>query len=255
MKSIYNNYLLNMKNLLFSLLMVLSVNANSLFLYDSTEKTELSEVVGGKLSVLSTTVGNTYTLTNGLSVVAGTNQTTSYVFPHKIAVYQKESTSVYFNQTPIEYNNTFKLPEIVKLKESAFNFTVDGVLYCVSKCPSQTTIGTPLGFITFTNASFFVTSGPKYTHVYVVNGTVTVSDTKSKKKKQLKSEDYLVITPQTILSPREGSLNNLGNSFSIKEVEDSEKEIHTKEIQSLSDKLNNTLFINYDTNIFGVKLN
>ena len=121
MKSIYNNYLLNMKNLLFSLLMVLSVNANSLFLYDSTEKTELSEVVGGKLSVLSTTVGNTYTLTNGLSVVAGTNQTTSYVFPHKIAVYQKESTSVYFNQTPIEYNNTFKLPEIVKLKESAFN--------------------------------------------------------------------------------------------------------------------------------------
>jgi len=202
-----------MKNLLFSLLMVLSVNANSLFLYDSTEKTELSEVVGGKLSVLSTTVGNTYTLTNGLSVVAGTNQTTSYVFPHKIAVYQKESTSVYFNQTPIEYNNTFKLPEIVKLKDSAFNFTVDGVLYCVSKCPSQTTIGTPLGFITFTNAKFFVTSGAKYTHVY------------------------------------------LGNSFSIKEVEDTEKEVHVKETQVLTDKLNNVLFINYDANIFGVKLN
>ena len=111
--SIYNNYLFNMKKLLFSILIILSVNANTLFLYDSTEKTELSEVVSGKLSVLSTTVGNTYTLTNGLSVIAGTNQSTSYVFPHKIAVYQKDSTSVYFNQTPIEYNNTFKLPEIV----------------------------------------------------------------------------------------------------------------------------------------------
>ena len=253
--SIYNNYLLDMKKLLFSILMVLSVNANTLFLYDSTEKTELSEVVSGKLSVLSTTVGNTYTLTNGLSVIAGTNQSTSYVFPHKIAVYQKDSTSVYFNQTPIEYNNTFKLPEIVKLKESAFNFTVDGVLYCVSKCASQTTIGTPLGFITFTNAKLFITSRAKYTHVYVVEGNVTVSDIKSKKKKQLKADDYLVITPQIVLSPREGTISNLGNSFSIKEVEDTEKEIHVKETQVLTDKLNNVLFINYDTNIFGIKLN
>ena len=235
--------------------MVLSVNANTLFLYDSTEKTELSEVVSGKLSVLSTTVGNTYTLTNGLSIIAGTNQSTSYVFPHKIAVYQKDSTSVYFNQTPIEYNNTFKLPEIVKLKESAFNFTVDGVLYCVSKCSSQTTIGTPLGFITFTNAKLFITSRAKYTHVYVVEGNVTVSDIKSKKKKQLKADDYLVITPQIVLSPREGTISNLGNSFSIKEVEDTEKEIHVKETQVLTDKLNNVLFINYDTNIFGIKLN
>ena len=253
--SIYNNYLLDMKKLLFSILMVLSVNANTLFLYDSTEKTELSEVVSGKLSVLSTTVGNTYTLTNGLSVIAGTNQSTSYVFPHKIAVYQKDSTSVYFNQTPIEYNNTFKLPEIVKLKESAFNFTVDGVLYCVSKCASQTTIGTPLGFITFTNAKLFITSRAKYTHVYVVEGNVTVSDIKSKKKKQLKADDYLVITPQIVLSPREGTISNLGNSFSIKEVEDTEKEVHVKETQVLSDKLNNVIFINYDTNIFGIKLN
>jgi hypothetical protein len=244
-----------MKKLLFSILMVLSVTANDLFLYDSTDKTELSEVVSGKLNVLPTIVGKTYTLTNGLSVVAGTNQTTSYVFPHKIAVYQKESTSVFFNQTPIEYNNTFKLPEVVKFKESAFNFTVDGVLYCVSKCPSQTTIGTPLGFITFTNAKFFVTSGAKYTHVFVIEGTLTVSDTKSKKKKQLKADDYLVITPQTILSPREGTISNLGNSFSIKEVEDTEKDVHVKEIQTLSDKLNNVLFINNDVNIFGVKLN
>lgn len=253
--SIYNNYLLDMKKLLFSILMVMSVTANDLFLYDSTDKTELSEVVSGKLNILPTTIGKTYTLTNGLSVVAGTNQSTSYVFPHKIAVYQKESTSVFFNQTPIEYNNTFKLPEVLKLKESAFNFTVDGVLYCVSKCPSQTTIGTPLGFITFTNAKFFVTSGVKYTHVFVIEGTVTVSDTKSKKKKQLKADDYLVITPQTVLSPREGTISNLGNSFSIKEVEDTEKEVHVKEIQTLSDKLNNVLFINYDSSIFGVKLN
>ena len=145
MVSIYNNYLLDMKKLLFLILMSLSVSANNVFIYDSTEKVELSEVVSGKLNVLPTTAGKTYTLTNGLSIVSSTNQFTSYVFPHKIGVYQKESTSVFFNQTPIEYNNTFNLPEILKLKDSMFNFTVDGVLYCVSKCSSQTTIGTPLG--------------------------------------------------------------------------------------------------------------
>jgi hypothetical protein len=57
------------------------------------------------------------------------------------------------------------------------------------------------------------------------------------------------------LSPREGTISNLGNSFSIKEVEDTEKEVHVKETQVLTDKLNNVLFINYDANIFGVKLN
>jgi hypothetical protein len=46
----------------------------------------------------------------------------------------------------------------------------------------------------------------------------------------------------------------LGNSFSIKEVEDEEKEAHTKSIQSLKSKLDNTLFVNYGQNIFGFKL-
>jgi hypothetical protein len=101
----------------------------------------------------------------------------------------------------------------------------------------------------------FITSRAKYTHVYVVEGNVTVSDIKSKKKKQLKADDYLVITPQIVLSPREGTISNLGNSFSIKEVEDTEKEIHVKETQVLTDKLNNVIFVNYDTNIFGIKLN
>ena len=38
-------------------------------------------------------------------------------------------------------------------------------------------------------------------------------------------------------------------------VEDTEKEIHVKETQVLTDKFNNVIFVNYDTNIFGIKLN
>ncbi len=47
---------------------------------------------------------------------------------------------------------------------------------------------------------------------------------------------------------------NTGNSFSVKEVDDAEKEIHTKELEKLKNKLDNVLFISYSTNIFGIKL-
>ena len=94
----------------------------------------------------------------------------------------------------------------------------------------------------------------KYTHIYVVEGTILVLDGKSSKKKQLKEGDYLVITPQVNLSPRSNVGISTGNSFSVKEVEDAEKEIHTKELEKLKNKLDNVLFISYSTNIFGIKL-
>jgi len=79
-------------------------------------------------------------------------------------------------------------------------------------------------------------------------------DNKSKKKKELKSGDYLVVTPQVVMNAREASVTKLGNSFSVKEVEDEEKEVHSKESTTLKSKLDNTLFANYGQNIFGIKL-
>jgi len=79
-------------------------------------------------------------------------------------------------------------------------------------------------------------------------------DNKSKKKKELKSGDYLVVTPQVVMNAREASVTKLGNSFSVKEVEDEEKEVHSKELTVLKSKLDNTLFVNHGQNIFGFKL-
>jgi hypothetical protein len=79
-------------------------------------------------------------------------------------------------------------------------------------------------------------------------------DGKSSKKKELKEGDYLVITPQVNLSPRSNVGISTGNSFSVKEVDDVEKEIHTKELEKLKNKLDNVLFVSYSTNIFGIKL-
>jgi hypothetical protein len=83
---------------------------------------------------------------------------------------------------------------------------------------------------------------------------VTALDNKSKKKKELKSGDYLVVTPQIIMNAREASVTRLGNSFSVKEVEDEEKEFHSKDLDVLRSKLDNTLFVNLGQNIFGFKL-
>jgi hypothetical protein len=189
-----------------------------------------------------------------LSITTKTNDYANYVFPHKIAVNQLENTSVYFSQTQIVYENDFKLPDIVKVKDSLFNFTFDGEIYCINATTNVYNIGTAMGFINFGKCKFFAKSGTKYTHIYVVEGTILVLDGKSSKKKQLKEGDYLVITPQVNLSPRSNVGISTGNSFSVKEVDDVEKEIHTKELEKLKNKLDNVLFVSYSTNIFGIKL-
>jgi len=242
-----------MKKLLTILLTALNLHANDLFLYDKNNDVELTEVINNKLNVLSTIAGKTYTITNSFNINT-TNSSTSYILPYRISVFQKENTSTYFNQTSTEYVNNFKLPEVVKVKDAMFNFTVNGELYCVSESTNLNTLLTTLCSVAFKQSSFFVKSNEKYTHLYVVSGTVTVLDNKSKKKKELKDGDYLVVTPQIVMSAREASVSKLGNSFSVKEVEDEEKEVHIKELILLKSKLDNTLFVNYGQNIFGIKL-
>ena len=243
-----------MKKILLLLLMSVNLVANDLYLYDANEQIEITEVINNKLSVLNAQIGNTFTLTNSLNINTQTNSTATYVFPYRIVIHQRESTSTYFNQTSTEYDNNFKLPEVIKVKDAMFNFTSNGELYCVSESATTNAILTSLCSIVFNKTSFFIKSGDKYTQIYVVGGNVTVLDSKSKKKKDLKEGDYLVVTPQVILNAREATVTKMGNSFSIKEVEDEEKDAHSKSIQTLKSKLDNTLFVNYEQNIFGFKL-
>jgi hypothetical protein len=242
-----------MKKFLTILITVLNLHANDLFVYDTVGQVELTEVINNKLNVLTTTVGKTYTITNSLNINT-TNSSVSYIVPYRIAVFHKENTSTYFNQTSTEYVNDFKLPEVVKVKDAMFNFTVNGELYCVSEGTNVNTLLTSLCSVAFGQSTFFVKSNEKFTHVYVLTGNVTVLDNKSKKKKELKSGDYLVVTPQIVMSAREASVTKLGNSFSVKEVEDEEKDVHSKELTTLKFKLDNTLFVNYGQSIFGIKL-
>lgn len=244
-----------MKTIIALLLTTLSLCANDLFLYETTDKIEIAEVIDNKLNVLTTQVGKTYSLSNNPSLNTTSNSMATYMFPHRIAVFQKENSGVYLNPTQIEYNNNFKLPEVIKVKDSLFNLSAQGELYCVSEALKQTTIGTSMGMVVFDKAKLFIKAGDKYTHVYVIEGKATVLDARSsKKKKELKDGDYLVITPALSLNPKETKVVSTGNSFSIKEVEDPEKDLHLAEIKLLQEKLNNVLFVNYGQSIFGVKL-
>ena len=242
-----------MKKFLTILLTSLNLHANDLFVYDTNRQVELTEVINNKLNILTTTVGKTYTITNSLNINT-TNSSVSYIVPYRIAVFHKEDTSTYFNQTHTEYVNDFNLPEVVKVKDAMFNFTLNGELYCVSESTNINTLMTSLCSVAFGQSAFFIKSNEKFTHLYVVSGTVTVLDNKSKKKRELKSGDYLVVTPRVIMNAREASITKLGNSFSVKEVEDEEIEVHSKELNVLKSKLDNTLFVNYNQNIFGFKL-
>lgn len=243
-----------MNKLLLIFLSTLSLLANNVMIYDFVGKVEVSDVINNKLNDYTYAKGQTFTLTNGLSIKTETNGVVSYVVPHRIAFTQTEGSSVYFNGDMITYANTFDLPNIIKINDASFNFSLMGQLYVISDFTKSSTIGTSMANITFEKAKVFVKAGEKYTQVYVIEGKVVVYDSKSKKKKELKEGDYLVITPQVVLSPREARVTSSGNSFSIKEIEDEEKQAHDKEIISLQSKLKDTIFVNYGSNIFGVKL-
>ena len=222
-------------------------------LYDFGGNIGVSEVVDNKLNDKVCVPGITFSLTNGLSIKTETNGVVSYMVPHRIAFTQSEGSAVYFNGDVVTYVES-NVPHVVKIKDSSFNFSLLGQLYVVSESDKTSIIGTGVGNIAYDKAKLFIKAGEKYTHVYVVEGKVIVYDNKSKKKKDLKEGDYLVITPQVALSPREAKVTSSGNSFSVKEVEDEEKQVHIKEIEVLQRKLKDTLFVNYGSNIFGVKL-
>lgn len=244
-----------MKTIIALLLTTLSLCANDLFLYEVIDKVEITEVIDNKLNTLNTQVGKTYSLSNNPSLNTTSNSVATYMFPHRIAVFQKQNAGVYLNATQIQYDNNFKLSEVIKVKDSSFNFSAQGELYCVSEALKQTTIGTSMGMIVFDKAKLFIKADEKYTHVYVIEGKATVLDARSsKKKKELKEGDYLVITPALSMNPKEAKVVSTGNSFSIKEVEDPEKDLHLAEIKLLQEKLNNVLFVNYGQSIFGFKL-
>ena len=243
-----------MKKVLLILLSSFSLLANNVMLYDFSGNVGLSEVVDNKLNDKVAVLGITFSLTNGLSIKTETNGVISYITPHRIAFTQSEGSAVYFNGDVITYVSDSSIPHVVKVKDSSFSFSLLGQLYVVSESDKSSIIGTSVANIAYDKAKLFIKAGEKYAHVYVVEGKAIVYDNKSKKKKELKEGDYLVITPQVSLSPREATITTSGNSFSVKEVEDEEKQIHTKQIETLQGKLKDTIFINYGSNIFGVKL-
>jgi len=243
-----------MKNLISILLTAFVLNANDVFVYDFTGTPELSEVIDNKVNNLEIVVGKTYTLKNNLSLTTITNVTATYTFPHRIAFAQKDSTGVYFTTDDIKYVNNFKLPEVIKIEESLFAPSVNGEVYVISEHDKQNMIGTSMANILFNKAKLFIKSADKYTHIYVQEGKCIVQDSKSsKKKKELKEGEYLVVTPQIVMSAKDARVTT-GNSFSVKDIEDEEKSFHKEELQKLQNKLDNTLFINYNNDIFGIKI-
>jgi len=243
-----------MKKLLYLFLVLITTHANDLFLYDFVGYVELNEVINNKMNSLEIVAGKTFTLKNNLSLTTITNATVTYTFPHRIAFAQKDSTGVYFTSDDIKYVNSFKLPEVIKIQESLFAPSVNGEVYVISENDKQNIISTSMANILFNKAKLFIKSADKYTHVYIQEGKCTVQDSKSsKKKKELKDGDYLVVTPQIYISAKDARVST-GNSFSVKEIEDEEKNFHKQELDYLQKKLDNSLFVNYNNDIFGIKI-
>lgn len=241
--------------LFFSIFLSLAISstyASNLFLYETYSPVEITEVVDNKVIELPFIVGKTFSIKNSLSIKS-TNIVT-YMFPHRVAISHNDNTSVYFTDNNTEYDNDFSVPNIVKVKNSSLIASVSGECYLINDSENMVIVGTPMANIQVNNANVFIKSGEKYTHVYVIKGKVTVFDARSKKKKELNEGDYLVITPQISMNPRDAKVTISGNSFSVKEVDDDEKLHHSNQTANLQSKIDNVTFVHYNKEIFGFKL-
>lgn len=247
-----------MKNILLTILLTITfnINANELFLYNTKGTPEISEVVQNELIILPTIIGNTYSLKNGLAIVSSTNDYyTEYIFPQKLSIAQLANTQAYFNDYNIVYTNNFKLPQNLYVNKSEFTFSFIGEIYCSSIITNQTIVSTPMANIVFNKSSLFIKSDKKLTHVYIIDGSATVLDSKSKKKKEINTGTYLVVTPKPNMDARGMyGIRNNSNIFSIRELDDNDIKEFIQVKDTLIKNLNNVLFVNYDTNIFGIKI-
>ena len=235
------------------------IYSNDVMLYSYNGIPQLTEVVNNELINIKPVEGKTYSLTNGLSFDTTTNCLYAiYTFPMKIAIAQMQDTQTYFSEFDIEYKNNPEVPELVNINKSDFIFSFIGSIYCKSLSTKTNIINTKLANILFSEATLFVRSDPKYTHIYVINGTATVIDSKStKKQKELKEGDYLVVTPKINLSNGKGMAINTssGNSFSMREIEDDENSSFNEFDKILQRCLDKSLFININSSIIGIKVN
>tara|TARA_S200002703_G_scaffold159139_1_gene171588 strand:+ start:856 stop:1644 length:789 start_codon:yes stop_codon:yes gene_type:complete len=249
-----------MKKILMLSVVVLSLSnviANEIFIYTNDDNVKGENVIGNEIVNVNLISGKTFDLKNNLSVVTSTNQTIIYALSSKTFIQQRENSSVYFNEFIQEFQNDFVNPENVIVKSSQPNFSVSkGQLFVLQRDENvDATIMTSLALINFKNAKFFLKTDPKYTAVYVYDGSVIVLETKGKKAKEVSKGNVLVVTPAPkFISPKIPPRRYHTMSTSdLKDLNIGEEQDIESLFKDLIYSFDNTIFVNYNTNIFGIK--
>ena len=242
---------------IFSIVLCCNLTANELFVYDNPHNVHGTNVITNELVSQQLSIGSTVSLSDNLNINTGPTENITYSLSSYTFVNQLSSTDVYFNMFPITYTNNFTLPEHLGIKEASPNFSLaKGKIFVYQNQPNaDTTVMTSLALVNFNDAKLFISADEDYTEVYVYDGKAIVLESKGKKAKEVIAGNVVVVTPApAFISPRmpvrknhtisEGKFEDLeiGNH---NEVEAMFKDIHSA--------INNTIFINHGTNVFGIK--
>lgn len=231
--------------------------SNDIFIYENG-KNIMGEIINtNSVSNINLEENSTYSLKNNLSIVTKVDESILYALSSKTFIQQEPNTSVYFNEFNIEFENDFKKPEHLIVKDAFANFSVfEGELYVIQRAENvNTTILTPLANVNFGESKIFIKTSPEYTTVYVFDGVVYLYETKGNKMYQVAKDTVVTVTP----SPKSwGVRSPIGNNHTFTEYTFDKLQIGSKEeISQLYSKLqysfDNTIFINFGNQIFGVK--
>lgn len=248
---------MKLKSIFLGLVLCVNMFANDLFVYNNDTNVSGENVVGNELVSTNLVTGKTYSLKDNLSVTTGENQVVIYALSSKTFIQQQANTSIYFNEFPIEFDNNFVNPENVLVKSASPSFSIStGQVFVLQREENvDATIMTSLALVNFQNAKLFIKTDPKYTAVYVFDGIATILETKGKKAKEITAGNALVVTPSpSFISPKIPPRRyHTMTEATVQDLDIGEEQDINKLFNDLQYSFNNTIFVNYGTNIFGIK--
>lgn len=231
--------------------------SNDIFIYKNEKNVVGENIINNEISELKLTENSTHSLTNNLSIVTLDDQSMMYALSSKTFIKQDPNTSVYFNEFFIEFENDFESPENLIVKNANANFSVsEGQVYLIQRAENvNTSIMTSLANISIGEAKIFIKTGPTFTSVYVFDGVAYVYENKGNKMFQVAKGTSVVVVP----SPNNwGPRSTIGNNHTFVEKSLDDLNIGNQEVvdelfKDLQYSFDNTIFINYDKEIFGIK--
>jgi dimeric dUTPase (all-alpha-NTP-PPase superfamily) len=207
-----------------------------------------------KLSLFSTYDINI----NTFEITTPTNGFVTLFFVNNIIIKLSGDTEFRVDGFNITQKDVEKYPSKTKIESFSMNLALmDGEAYFIvnkTNVNDQFILQTPVSNLGLETGKYYIQVTKKSVLVYILEGNLEVYDNVTNKKEVIKSGNAILIHPAVFLSPKQMEMFSDKLVNSVKKVKPEQFKPYVDVVNKLGGITNEVIFINIDTNIFGVKI-